>query len=115
MNKLHIALFSTLIILISCSFFTPQQAAQDKKKKMIVVGYAQNRKGGAYVVSIPDSIGYFVGDLSHWDEKILGKKVKVTGTLLVQHFEPLKPGEEERQMIVGTVRTLRKAKWELVK
>jgi hypothetical protein len=109
------AFFSIFIIWISCAFFTPQQSAQDKKKKMVVIGYAENLKGGATVRSITDSLRYFVGDLSHWDEKVLGKKVKVTGTLLVQRFEPLKPGEEERQMIVGTVRTLLKPTWELVK
>lgn len=115
MSKLQAALFSTFFIVSSCAFFIPQEESPGKGKKLVITGYAENRKAGAIVVSIPDSVGYFVGGLSHWDEKILGKKVKVTGTLLVQRFDPLKPGEEEKQMIVGTVRTLLKPKWELVK
>jgi acylphosphatase len=83
--------------------------------KMEVTGYAENRKGGGVVLSVIDSASYFVEGIDSWDEKMVGKKIKVTGTLHIQHFDPLKPGEEERQMIVGTVRTLLKPKWELVK
>lgn len=85
------------------------------KKDTVVIGSAENAKAGAVVLSAEDKRMYYVGGLSSWEEGMVGKKVKVTGKLKVEKFDPPKPGEEEKQRIVGEVRTLLKAKWELVK
>jgi hypothetical protein len=85
------------------------------EKEIVVIGNAENAKAGAVVVSVQDKKMYYVGGLSSWEEGVVGKKVKVTGKLKVEKFDPPKPGEEEKQRIVGEVRTLLKVKWELVK
>lgn len=85
------------------------------EKDMVVIGYAENAKAGAVVLSAQDKKMYYVGGISSWEEGVVGKNVKVTGKLKIEKFDPPKPGEEEKQRIVGEVRTLLKAKWELVK
>ncbi len=85
------------------------------EKDMVVIGFAENAKAGAVVLSAQDKKMYYVGGVSSWEEGMVGKKVKVTGRLKVEKFDAPKPGEEEKQRIVGEVRTLVKAKWELVK
>ena len=84
------------------------------KDDIVVIGPAQNAKAGATVVSSEDKKNYYVDGLDSWNDKIIGKAVKVSGKLLVEKKEPSSQVEEVRQQIVGIKRVILKPKWELV-
>jgi hypothetical protein len=83
-------------------------------KVITITGNAENAKAGAIVISRDDGKMYYVDGLAFWDQKMVGKPVKVTGKLLVENLEPPKPDEEERQQITGIKRTILKPTWEFI-
>lgn len=85
------------------------------EKDIVVIGHTANAKQGAIVISEKDKKGYYLEGMHYWEERLIGKKVKVTGKLLVEKFDPPKPGEPEKQQMVGEKRTILKPKWELVR
>ena len=96
-----------ILVLLSCG--------NANQKKVIIIGKAENNKGEAYVVSDKDKNFYYVDGVYLWGDNIVGKTVKITGKLLIQHFEPTKKGEILKQQIVGTKSIILKAKWKLIK
>jgi hypothetical protein len=84
------------------------------QKNIMVIGKAENVKGGAVVISNENQKMYHVDGLSHWDESIFGKTVKVTGKLLVKKYDPPKKGDEIKQQMVGIKRIILKPKWTLI-
>jgi hypothetical protein len=86
----------------------------DNEKGIIVIGIAENVKGGAVVISNKNQKMYHIEGLSHWDESIFRKTVKVTGKLLVEKYHPPKKGDEIKQQMVGIKRIILKPKWKLV-
>jgi hypothetical protein len=88
--------------------------ARTTGKIITIIGNAENEKAGAAVISKDDGKRYHVDGLASWDEKIVGKPVKVTGKLLVENYEPPKPDEEERQQIIGIKRIILEPAWELI-
>ena len=85
------------------------------KDDIEVIGQAQNTKAGATVVSREDKKIYYVDGLDSWNDKIIGKIVKVSGKLLVEKKNPPRQEEEIKQQIVGIKRIILKPKWELVR
>ena len=92
------------------------------KNNIVVIGEAYNEKNGAWILSKGDKKNYFLDGIESWDEKIVGKKVKVWGRLLVEELKeeprtPIAPGlppPPAYQRIEGTeMRTILKAKWKL--
>lgn len=84
------------------------------QNKITVTGIAQNRKDAAYVVVEKDSMSYGLVGVSHWPEDIIGKWIKVSGTLSVNENKPIGPGEPERQQITGVFYTILKPEWKVV-
>jgi hypothetical protein len=81
-------------------------------KRITIVGIAQQAKEGAIVIS--DNGHYYVDGLDEWDEKYCGKKVKVTGRLIVEVHEARSTYPGEFQELVGKKAILKKPKWSLV-
>ncbi len=81
-------------------------------KRVTVIGTAYNAKGSA-CVSVDNGGMYFLDGLDRWDEKYYGKKVKVTGTLVLVHHEKQSTDSVEVQEWVGTRRILKRPKWSL--
>ena len=91
---------------------TPDQA------DIIIAGKAENLALGACVISKATGIGYFVEGLREWDEKTLGKYVKVSGKLKVERIveRQHEPGRVLYQRISSPVmRTIQRPKWKLLK
>ncbi len=106
-----------MIIKLCFSLFSLLMLCQEvKQDHIIVIGKAENAKGGAIVVSKDNGVYYLEG-IDSWDEEIYGKQVKVSGVLLIENFKRTKPkpGIPMRQEFVGTKKTILKPKWELVK
>ncbi len=84
---------------------------------IVVIGRAANCKDGATVVCFKDKKRYYVSGLYRWEPKIVGKKIKVSGKLLVEELkeEPPIHGVIERQQLVGTKRTILNPKWEVIR
>lgn len=104
-----------VIIKICLYFLTLFSCIETSKDDIVVIGNAENAKAGAIVIAKDDKKIYYIEGLSYWDNKTVGKLVKVSGKLLIEKTEPRKEGEEIKQQIVGVKRTIQKPKWELVK
>ena len=84
-------------------------------KRITVIGTALDDKEGAFVLTEKHSM-YFVDGLEEgWDEKYYGKKVKVTGKLILKKNENHSTDSMWIQEGVGTKAILMKPKWSLVK
>jgi hypothetical protein len=81
-------------------------------KDTTIIGRALNAKGGAVVVDKNDSTWY-IESLDSWGRKVYGKIVKVSGKLVIEIHDPIKPGEPVRQQIIGRQLILSKPKWKL--
>jgi hypothetical protein len=93
------------------------------KNNIVVIGEAYDSKDGIWILS-KDGKNYFLDGIGSRDEKIIGKKVKVWGRLLIEKLEekpriPPAPGIPPPpipQQIEGTVkRTILNAKWKLLR
>lgn len=95
--------------LISAIMISGYQHA--KNKKVEVTGKALNAKAGAIVIGV-DQIPYYLEGMEQWDRKIYGKKVRVTGTLVILRSK--KPNYPPAQEIL-VQRIIKKPKWQLIK
>jgi len=80
-----------------------------------VIGTARNAAMGAVVVR-DDGRVWYVDKLSEWDDKLLGKKVKVSGVVQVRKLAPdptVGPDGAVSHGMVGTSTILANAKWTL--
>jgi hypothetical protein len=80
-------------------------------KKITVIGVALDDK--PYAIVQTEQGRYFVDRLDAWDEKYYGKKVKVTGILHIEQHKKQSTDSVQVQEIVGTIRSIKRAKWEL--
>lgn len=93
------------------------------KNDIVVIGYAYNEKDGAWIASKSDNKNYYLEGFKDWDSKIVGKKVKVWGKLVLKKNEitklktskigPPMPIPQQRQ--AKTIRIIVDAKWQLIK
>jgi len=84
-------------------------------KDIVIVGTAQNEKAGAVVISRDDEKMYYLDGLVSWDERSIGKLVKVTGRLVEEKKEPPSNEDPIKQQIIGIKRIIQKPKWEFIK
>ncbi len=80
---------------------------------IVIVGTAWDAKGGAVVVTRKEAV-YYVDGFDLWDKKFYGKKVKVTGKLVLVNHPKRGKDEPLVQEMEGTQRIIKGAKWELV-
>jgi uncharacterized protein YlxP (DUF503 family) len=85
--------------------------------KITVVGIAIVIKHHA-AVQTDDSLLYYLDGIDNWDVKYKGKRVKVTGKLVIQEYHPIKSSNPEITVIaqprLGNGRLITKPKWRLV-
>ena len=84
-------------------------------KKVTIIGKALDDKGDAVVITDKPRKKYFLEGLDEWDEKYYGKKVKVTGELVIEIHENHSTDSVWVQEYVGKMLIIKKPKWELVK
>lgn len=103
-------LYFSLILLLNVS-------KNSSDKDVVIFGEARDAKAGAIVISIIDKRVYYIDGVDYWDPKIYGKKVKVSGKLLIENIKmkPAKKGIPVAAQIVGIKRTILNPKWELTK
>lgn len=94
------------------------------KNNVVIVGKAYNEKDGAWVLS-KDNKNYFLNGLESWDEKNVGKKIKVWGRLLIEESKeknreifptpgiPPTPIPQKREDTFK--RIILKVKWKLIR
>ncbi len=83
-------------------------------QRITIFGKAMDAKAGAIVIS-DDNGFYYLDGVDYWDKKFYGKKVKVTGILVIEKREAKQKEEEEIvQEIVGTKKIIRNSKWVLI-
>ena len=82
-------------------------------KIIVVTGKAVNGMGGAIVVR-DNGKPYYLEGLDHWTRKFYGKKVRVTGTLVIIHT-PTTDEKGRPQQVIGEQWLIKKPKWALVK
>jgi hypothetical protein len=104
-----------LILKISFYLITLLSYGTADKKDIIIIGKAENAKAGAMVVSKSDNKGYYIAGIASWDERIVGKTIKVQGKLFIEEFKKQPEGEPITQHMVGIKRTLLRPKWDLVR
>lgn len=91
------------ILTLSCSFV--------QKKEIMIIGIANNAKAGAVVVADDDKKIYYLDGVDFWDKTYYGKKVKVTGELIVENNKPSGDQKELKQEIIGIKRIIKKPRW----
>lgn len=103
-----------MILLKLCLFsvITLSGYQHSANKKIVVVGKASNGKAGA-IVDGPNGVPYYLEGIDHWDRRFYGKKVKVSGILVIQQF-PRKDDQAPTVQFIGEQRTIKKPKWEVV-
>ncbi len=80
--------------------------------RITVIGIALDEKDGAIVET--EQGNYWLEELDRWDEKYYGKKVKVTGKLVIKTYKKQSTDSIQVQEHVGTVRILKRPKWKLL-
>ena len=106
--------FCAILLNFSCN--ASKLSNNNINKRITVVGTALEDKGGATVITdTPQRRKYFIDGLDEWNKKYYGKKVKVTGILVIEKWEDLSTDSVLIQGYIGNVATLMKPKWGLVK
>lgn len=88
-----------------------------KENQTTIIGVANNAKMGGIILTEDNDLFYIDG-VDSWDDGVVGKKVKVTGTLKEETFkeEDLKNEKGEWiQGMVGTKSTIMNPVWEMIK
>ena len=102
-------------IIVSFSCNVSKHSSNTMNKRITVIGIALEDKGGAIVITDTPHRKYFIDGLDEWNEKYYGKKIKVTGILVIYEQEDLSTDSVKIQDVIGNVATLMKPKWGLVK
>ena len=87
----------------------------DFNNRIAIIGKAKNVKAAALIISNNDRKEYELDGIVSWDEKILGKTIKVSGKLFIKTTEAQKPGEPIRQQKLGITRIILHPKWEFIR
>ena len=103
-------IFEKIFLFLVISSFSSEQL---ENQKIQVIGKAMNAKQGAIVISDNDKGVFYLDGLANWDEKIYGKKVKVTGKLLIKEWKK-KYDDEIRAEIEEPQKIIKRPKWILV-
>ncbi|MEQ1798510.1 MAG: hypothetical protein ABL872_11205 [Lacibacter sp.] len=98
--------------IILLSFLLGFSFCNKEKKNITIVGEAFDAKRSAVVIS-NEGI-FYLDELVSWDKKYYGKKVKVTGKLKIEKNEKRESDTVEMQRIVGEIKIILNAKWDLV-
>jgi hypothetical protein len=98
------------ICLFSVMMLSGYQHLQNKK--IVIIGKAESAMEGAVVIG-PKGYPYHVDGVEYWDKKYYGKKVRVSGVLVIQHF-PMVDSAGRPVQATAEIRTIVKPKWELV-
>ena len=111
-NIFMIFIKSFLSVILLLIFF--QASAQHK---IVVIGKIANYKAGASVVSNKNGHYYVLEGLNYWDEKMIGKTIKVWGTFKLEKETKfvVEPGYPIPQHFFGNKRVILNAKWKLLK
>jgi hypothetical protein len=102
------------ILKLFFSFMTLLSCENMNDKAIIVTGKAEDLKDVAIVISNKDQKIYYVDGLFFWNEKFIGKTVKVTGKLKIENKEAPKKGEDIPQQVTGIKRIIINPKCELI-
>jgi|GEM_PF-1532807 len=95
-----------MIALSDCNYnFTNTQSMDTT-----IIGKAIDAKAGAIVMTSDESI-YYVEGLSYWNKEVYGKKVKITGTLVVEETQNSHNLKVVTQKIVGKKKIIKKSKY----
>ncbi|HQV54891.1 MAG TPA: hypothetical protein PLX17_05215 [Chitinophagaceae bacterium] len=113
---IRICLISTMFI-----FFTAVSNKHEgnfNQKRITVIGKAVVMKHYA-AVRTDDSVFYFLEGKDDWDDKHLGKRVKVSGRLYIKEWHDAKKSENPEitaipQQRYGAWKMLKKPRWSLV-
>jgi hypothetical protein len=82
------------------------------KDEITVIGKAENAKAGASIISRDDKKLYYIDGIDFWDEKTVGKMIRVSGKLRTEKTEEQNSEEDIKQQIVGIKRIIEKPHWE---
>jgi hypothetical protein len=103
-------LYTIMIIALSVNF---KNCNNTINKKITVIGIAEDDKDAATVLT-DDGRYYILDGLDEWDEKYAGKKVKVSGKLVIEEHKKQSTDSFQVQERVGTWRIIKRPKWSLV-
>ncbi len=86
------------------------------QRKIMVIGKIANYKSGVSVISDKTGKYYVIKKFEYWDEKMVGKRIKVWGKLKLEKPPtiPHKPRTPIPQQFYGTRRIILNAKWKLL-
>jgi hypothetical protein len=110
-------LITNLLVMI---LFSLSGNYESGRKKIVVIGIAEQVKVGAYVMS-DDSTPYYLDGVTHWENEILGKRVRVAGELIIEEFyQTDTPGIVQGRRLPDDLCEIEeyfilKPKWKLVK
>lgn len=107
-----------LSILVSFFSFEKNKSSNDSNEETIkVIGRAIVLKHDAAIMT-DDSVRYYLNGIDHWSKKYLGKRVEVTGKLVIKKYEVEKSTNPAitvtPQQRLGTWRIIESPKWRLV-
>lgn len=98
--------------LIAMMFVSPVIGEQ---QKIVVIGEARNAKAGAVVVSTKNQKMYYIDQLAAWDRWVVGRTVRVSGTMLLETGLSEGPNAPLVQEMIGERRVIVKANWKLLR
>ena len=110
-------IYSISMLLTFFSVTLNKCKSNPSENEITVVGTTLVLKHHA-AVRTDDSILYILDDIDDWKDKYLGKRVKVTGRLVIKEFQEEKSTNSIitaiSQRDYGTRRIIKKPKWSLV-
>lgn len=112
---LKICLIQVLAILFS---FDLSKCNDNSPKRITVTGRAIQLKHDA-AIRTDDSLIYYLNGIDDWEDKFIGKRVRVTGKLVVKNYDTLIMNSNPKitaipQQRRGVWKIIEKPKWKLV-
>lgn len=86
------------------------------QRKIVIIGKIVNSKSGVSVISDKTGKYYVFKKFEYWDEKMVGKRIKVWGIFKLEKETKLiiEPGLPIPQHYFGNKRLILNAKWKLI-
>ena len=87
-----------------------------KDNEVTIIGIAHNGKGGSLLLTEANDV-YYMDGIDFRDEIIFGKKIKVTGILVLETFKEEDLKNENgawKQGVKGEKKTIQISDWEIV-
>ncbi len=79
-------IYSVSILLIFFSVDLNKCGNTPNKPRVIVIGIATPMKHNACIMT-DQNVRYYLDGIDDWDDEIIGKKVKVTGRLVIKRHD----------------------------